>query len=662
MKKKRIDFETFAEIKLPCNVSVNENGVFFVMKTADLKKNRYDLELCRLENGQEKPLAAIGSPSYWHCDDKLVYVEKQDDKKQADKVFPETVLRSVTYDGRTRREYARLDYAVDEIVFINEDEFYFTASCSRSIDAALAENKGNRRKAEKQLIADRDYMVFTEIPFWSNGVGVTNGVRSRLFRWKSGEVTPITDDMTDVGGLCPNVDRSRIVFTSARREDKYSLYNRLYCLEPATGNVTDITSCDELDHSRCGFLRDGKLVFAASKTDKYGLNQNSDLYIYDFASGEVTLLCEGRDYGFYPSVGSDISAGRSMPNPFYEGPDKIYTITTENDRTPIIGIDRRTGAIEKFSSLPGLVSEAVLWGDNFYLVAHRGMSGPEIYRMDAAGNETQLSWLNSFVNLDYELSEPQPLCFDNERGDKIYGFAIPPVGCQKGQKYKTVLAVHGGPRTAYGSNLFHEMQLLAARGYAVIYCNPTGSDGRGDAFADIRGKYGDIDFRDLMTFCDQCAERVEFVDGANMAIIGGSYGGFMTNWAIGHTDRFKAAVSQRSIANWSSFCGTSDIGDYFGPDQTAADIWTAPEKMWEQSPLKYADKVKTPTLFIHSDSDYRCPLVEGVSMFSALKRFGVPSRICVFKGENHELSRSGKPVHRVRRLKEMVAWLDKYLV
>lgn len=657
---KKTGAELFAEFRLPCNLSVNENGVFFVLKTPDLKKNRYALSLCRIENGSEKPLAEIGSPSYWHCGEKLIYVEKQDEKKAAARVLPETVLRSISYDGRTKREFCKLAYDVGEILFINEGEFYFTATENFHTAEALAAVKGNRRKAEKQLTEDRDYMVFTELPFWLNGAGVTDGNRSRLYRYLNGVVTPVTDEITSVSGLCSNLEKTRIVFVADSFKLKQTWSNRLYCLETSTGRVTDI-STDGLTHESAAFLQDGRLVYSAFGLEKYGINQNPDIYIYDFDGEKLTTLYDKGDYSFGNSVNSDISASRTLPGGFYESADRICTLATENDHTPILGFDKKTGAISKINDEAGLVSEAVLWGESFYCVAQRGLFGPDIYRIDMAGASVQLSWINAGINLDYQFSKPIPVCFENEAGDTIYGFAIPPIGCKKGHRYKTVLTVHGGPKTAFGSNLFHEMQYLAACGYAVIYCNPTGSDGRGNRFADIRGKYGSIDFNDLMTFCDRCIEKVEFVDGDNMAIIGGSYGGFMANWAIGHTDRFKAAVSQRSISNWATFTCTSDIGEVFGPDQTGGDVWQSPEKMWEHSPLKYADKVKTPTLFIHSTDDYRCPLSEGISMYSALMHFGVPTRMCVFKGENHELSRGGKPKHRVRRLNEIVAWLDKYL-
>lgn len=209
---------------------------------------------------------------------------------------------------------------------------------------------------------------------------------------------------------------------------------------------------------------------------------------------------------------------------------------------------------------------------------------------------------------------------------------------------------------------FHEMQYWSNIGYVVMFCNPRGSDGRGgNEFADIRGKYGTIDYEDIMEFVNVVIENFSFIDKDRLGVTGGSYGGFMTNWIIGHTNRFKAAASQRSIANWISKFGTTDIGYYFVEDQQAATPWTNFEKLWFHSPMKYADRVKTPTLFIHSEEDYRCWLAEGLQMFTSLKYNGVEAKLVMFRGENHELSRSGKPKHRIRRLKEISDWFDKYL-
>ena len=205
------------------------------------------------------------------------------------------------------------------------------------------------------------------------------------------------------------------------------------------------------------------------------------------------------------------------------------------------------------------------------------------------------------------------------------------------------------------------MQYWASEGYFVFFCNPRGSDGRGNEFADLRGKYGTVDYSDLMEFADNVLEKYPQIDQKKVCETGGSYGGFMTNWIIGHTDRFAAAVSQRSISHWISKCLTTDIGYYHNMDAMQSTPWTDFDKMWGFSPLKYADKCTTPTLFIHSGEDYRCWQSEGIQMFTALKYHGCEARLCYFKGENHELSRSGKPKHRIRRLKEITEWFDAHV-
>ena len=259
------------------------------------------------------------------------------------------------------------------------------------------------------------------------------------------------------------------------------------------------------------------------------------------------------------------------------------------------------------------------------------------------------------------LSNPRPSPFKNSDGWELDGYVLKPAGYQPGKKYPGVLEIHGGPKAVFGTVYHHEMQILAARGYFVFYTNPRGSDGRGEEFANITGKLGTIDYQDLMELTDEVVRRYPDLDENRMACCGGSYGGFMVNWMIGHTDRFKAACAQRSISNYMSKCLTTDIGYYHNLAQMGTDPWKGFDAMWESSPLKCAHKAKTPTLFIQSDEDYRCWLSEPLQMFTALRRHGVDSRIALFKGENHELSRSGKPKNRMSRLEEIAGWFDKHL-
>jgi len=203
--------------------------------------------------------------------------------------------------------------------------------------------------------------------------------------------------------------------------------------------------------------------------------------------------------------------------------------------------------------------------------------------------------------------------------------------------------------------------LLAAQGYGVLYVNPRGSHGYSQQFVDaVRGDYGGGDYVDIMAGLDYIIERNDWIDTARLGVTGGSYGGFMTNWIVGHTNKFKAAVTQRSISNWVSFFGVSDIGYYFNDWQHGLDI-TDVNKLWEISPLKYAGKVETPLLILHSENDLRCPIEQAQQLYITLKSMGKETEFVRFPEANHNLSRTGTPNLRIARLEEITNWFAKYL-
>ena len=340
----------------------------------------------------------------------------------------------------------------------------------------------------------------------------------------------------------------------------------------------------------------------------------------------------------------------SVPRPAHFGGQDLYRIDLASRRQKLV-----------VKSRPDFVIATYALGKSFLLVmAADGKFGMntdcDFYKLDY--ETLAVTHFNDAMLRGKYVAQPDPL--NLTAGDhEVHGFILKPMDFEAGKKYPVIFDIHGGPKTVYGPVFYHEMQYWASRGYFVIFCNPTGSDGRG-AFMDIRGKYGTVDFDDLMAFCDAALAKYPEMDAGNLFETGGSYGGFMTNWIIGHTDRFRACASQRSISNWTSFYGVSDIGPDFSEDQCGSTIWPDVEKFWWHSPMKYADKVKTPTLFLHSLEDYRCPVDQGYQMYSALIAHGVESRLVLFRGENHELSRSGKPKHRIRRLNEITGWFEQH--
>jgi len=292
------------------------------------------------------------------------------------------------------------------------------------------------------------------------------------------------------------------------------------------------------------------------------------------------------------------------------------------------------------------------------LYCDEGSGLTEFYKVE--NNEIKkLTSFNEEVMKDYYVAKPEKLTV--RKAVDIDGWVLKPIGFDANKKYPAILDIHGGPKTAYGIVYYHEMQYWASKGYFVMYCNPRGSDGKGNQFADLRHQFGGIDYQDIMAFVDLVLETYPSIDPQRLGVTGGSYGGYMTNWIIGQTDRFKAAATQRSISNWISEVGVSDYGIDFPIEQEFGDVRNCAGELWGMSPLKFVNNAKTPTLFIHSTEDYRCPVPEALQLYTALTCNGVETRMCLFKGENHELSRSGKPTHRIRRLQEITDWMDGHL-
>ncbi|WP_022920391.1 S9 family peptidase [Ornithinimicrobium pekingense] len=251
--------------------------------------------------------------------------------------------------------------------------------------------------------------------------------------------------------------------------------------------------------------------------------------------------------------------------------------------------------------------------------------------------------------------EPEELQTSAEDGYPVHGWLFRPAGAPRRKAgHPVVLMIHGGPFTQYSGNLFDEAQVLAGAGYAVVMGNPRGGSGYGAAHGRaVKEAIGTVDVADLTALLDHALTRQD-LDSSRVGVQGGSYGGLMTTWLVAHSDRFTAAVSERAVNAWDSFAGTSDIGWFFGDEYVG-------EHAHEQSPLTWADQIRTPTMVIHSERDFRCPLEQGQRLYARLRRNGVPTRFLVFPGEGHELSRTGQPRHRVQRFEHILAWWEEHL-
>jgi dipeptidyl aminopeptidase/acylaminoacyl peptidase len=285
----------------------------------------------------------------------------------------------------------------------------------------------------------------------------------------------------------------------------------------------------------------------------------------------------------------------------------------------------------------------------------------DLFLVDRAGGLSPLTDVNQKLFSELTLTQPDELWVPSFDGVKIETWIQKPPGFDPSRKYPLILNIHGGPHSAYGYTFDHEFQWMAAKGYVVVYPNPRGSTSYGADFGNvIQYRYPGDDYKDLMACVDAVLAR-GYVDEKKLGITGGSGGGVLTNWAITQTDRFAAAVSQRSIADWAAFWYVADFS-LFQPSWFRKAPWEDAQDFAQRSAITYVERVHTPLMLIEGEADYRTPPASGGEMmFRALKYLHRPTVMIRFPEESHELSRSGKPWHRVERLQHIVAWFDKWL-
>ena len=597
--------------------------------------NKYetDLWIYDIKQGENYPITDKGDASLFTFgkDKDLIYKSKSNDKKDSFKVYDGYGIGKKAFD-------IKLD--VKNIKWLKDDLYLIYGSDKK--------DEKDKQKKEKNKYFEK----LDTLPFWFNGKGYLSKEKSAYYFYDAADdkLDKIVDSKfpNEIYHLAFNKDYSKAIFVRANYDSNQVAESReslvLFDIKTKTQKVlVDRT----FSFYTAEFLED-KIIFVGTDMKKGGINEDSFVYVVDFDGNYEKITNDEFDMSFGNSLGTDARYGSGKS--FYKANDRLYFIVTQKETTKLYSINIK-GDLKL--EIDDQVEDFAINNDDIYYLS---MGKDTLAEIKKNGQDKVL--VENKIK-----SEVGPIeTFDFEsNGDTLRGFVVLPPKFNKNKKYPTLLSIHGGPKTEFGDIFHHEHQMFANNDYIVIYTNPHGSSGNGVRFSDIRGKYGDIDYKDLITFVDESIKKYPQIDTENLGVYGGSYGGFMTNWIIGHDDRFKAACSQRSISNWTSFYGVSDIGYYFGSDQTNSNPWDSLDKMWDQSPLKYADKAKTPTLFIHADEDYRCPLEQGLQMYTKLKLNGVDTKMYVFHGENHELSRSGKPHARIKRLKEIKKWFDGHL-
>lgn len=642
------------------NLSPDGETCGFAVHRADTQDNSYWSEIYTWDKAKGiRQMTSTGSEAsfIWTDTRTILFPSLRDpkDKEKKDRGIPLTSFYKISIDGGEAKKAFSINMDVSRIEMLDDERFLLTASFDKRLGEVHSLDEKSIEEKVKEMKKEESYQVIDEIPFWSDGGGFTNKRRTRayIYNSRSEEIIPVTDEFTNVEGFSIHPSKKKALLVTSSYTDKMSALNHLYQVDLQSGYCEKLSPIGEFNYYHADYIEE-KIVFAGTDMRTQGLNENPKIFITEDEGLSYVKIAEP-DLSLWSSVNCDCRYGSTRN--FKVAGKHLYFLSTQEHSCHLFRISL-DGRLERLSTGEGSVDDFDTAHDKVFFVGLRELYLQELYSLDE--KEHRISNFNDWIVQERKLSSPMTLSFNNQQ-TSLTGWVLKPVDFDKTRKYPAILHIHGGPKTAFSSVYHHEMQLWANTGYYVFYMNPRGSDGYGDMFSDIRGKYGDIDYEDIMLFTDKVLEVCPNIDRERLGVTGGSYGGYMTNWMIGHTKRFKAAVSQRSISNWFSFFGTSDIGYYFTEDQTGATPWNNHPVLWDNSPLKYANKVETPTLFIHSDRDYRCPLPEGLQMYTALKYHGVDSRMVLFKDESHELSRGGKPLGRIRRLEEILSWFERHL-
>ncbi|MBV9600626.1 MAG: S9 family peptidase [Chloroflexi bacterium] len=509
--------------------------------------------------------------------------------------------------------------------------------------------------------------IITRVRHKADGEGFLEAVHRHLFVVDAtGETPPrqITDGEFDATDPAWSPDGNLIAFTSNRERDRdLSLLNDVWLVPSSGGRPRRLTR--HLGQvANPVFSPDGTRVAYLGHERGWEYGVNSGLLQSAVQGGTSTSVS-----GDFPDELGN-AANSDSRAPFLPAPPR-YTW----DGRGILSLTSRSGRVEVVRfSVDGGQPEVVLGGPEREVAAFSAGRGDRLvglvsdsthpYEVFAVenGEERRITFENDALLETLALSAAEPFETTSSDGQTVHGWVMKPSGFSERKKWPVILEVHGGPETMYAATFMHEFQLLAARGYAVVFSNPRGSKGYGEAFnARIFADWGNQDAADCMAVVDRVSEW-KWVDRTRLGLTGGSYGGFMTAWLVGHTNRFKAAVSQRGLYNFTSFYGTSDIGPWFGDYVLGGPVYEREALYRERSPLTYAPHMRTPLLLIHSESDLRCPIEQAEQLFVQLRRIGKTEVEMVrFPEESHNLSRSGRPDRRVERLERIAGWFDRFL-
>jgi len=667
-----------------CQISPDGTRIAYVLQEIDKEKNEYKTSIWLAREGKA-PIQFTGGPKdtspRWSPDGRyLAFVSNRSGSNQ---------VWLLPLEGGEARQLTRVKGGASSPVW-SPDSKYMAFTASLAADGIKPEGKD---EDEKDLYKKhtKDVKVITRLLYKMDGVGYYNDKRSQVcvIAVDGGDALQLTSGEYSHNAHTWTPDSEGLVLTANRLEDAdwHPWHLDLWYVPRQGGELVGLTpgdgklSCHEPAVSPCGRY----VAFIGTEPAEQGYD-NACLYRLKRETGEIKRLAPDLDRGFGSAGSSDLPAPAGGKLTWSPDGHWIYATVSDAGQVHLVRVGARSGAVVQLTGGEKAIHAFSMTPDcKKAALAHATPSNPaDVYLallddprpeprtpnccavLHGGGLfEIPLTHHNDDLLAQLNLPVPERFTFTAGEGHPpVDGWVLKPANYEPGQKYPAILEIHGGPMAMYSCGMFYEFQWLASQGYAVVYSNPRGSLGYGHQFcACIRADWGDLDYKDCMAAIETAVHKFDFIDGDKLGVAGGSYGGFMVNWMVGHTDRFKAAVTMRSVVNRWSAMGTSDTG-YNRIGQFGVPNWWEEQNLapfLKQSPIMHASKINTPLLIENQEGDLRCPIEQGEQLYMALKVQKKPVKFVRYPGEFHGMSRTGKPWLRVHRLNTIVDWFNQYL-
>jgi len=517
-------------------------------------------------------------------------------------------------------------------------------------DPRPPDNKEQLRRAPVVRVARR-------LDYKHDGQGFVDGRNHHLFVVPAdgGEAKQLTTGVWDVTGFDWSPDGSRLAVTG-NAEPNSDLQRELDLYVVDLAGVRSKIAGGFYMSTPSWSPQGDTIAFVAPNGLEAGLIER--LWVVPSAGGDPRCLTLSLDQSVGDSIITDMRGGHGVRVCWSKDGGRLYFLSSGPGVTGLYSCDLEGNLWPEVGGARRLFDFDFAAG--IFAFCATDPSNPGELHIVANGAEARLTDLNPWLRERY-IAQPERHQFTAPDGWGIEGWLLKPEGFDPGRLHPLVLEVHGGPHGQYGWAFFHELQMLAGMGYMVLYANPRGSDGYGERFrCEVVRDWGGKDFVDLMTAVDQMIERSGAVDTSRMGIGGGSYGGYITNWAIGQTDRFAAAVAMRSISNLVSEYAQHDIV-IWGSLELGPPPYPDLDELWRRSPIRYVNNIKTPLLLTCGEMDLRCAISQSEEMFGAMRLLGKTVELARFPDESHDLSRTGRPDRRVERLRRIAGWFERFL-